>query len=132
MIYSPGHPWYYLLGGRIRPPGSILQDALDRGYQGYAAADIAATSQQAEPQRSAALRQLKTRFYADYRRDLATYRQLAHQLRQRRKQGLDDRNAPVCAEIHTSISLKYCHLYNDLAHLTFLDDLLSYQRDLFD
>ena len=36
-----------------------------------------------------------------------------------------------CADIHTDISLKYAHIYNDFAHLNYIDDLLAQQGDLF-
>ena len=45
--------------------------------------------------------------------------------------GLDDPENPVCRDIHTNISLKHNHLFNNLAHLHYIDELLSFQEDLF-
>jgi len=39
---------------------------------------------------------------------------------------------PVCADVHTNLSLKFAHIYNGFTHLNFLDDLPSQQGDLFD
>ena len=80
MTYSSGHPWYYLLGGKVLPPRKILQDAIACKYQGYARDDIAAIDKKSEPVRSESLRKLKAKFYADYKQDLSRYRELACQL----------------------------------------------------
>jgi len=42
-----------------------------------------------------------------------------------------DSGETACTDIHTGISLKHNHLYNDFAHLLTLDNLLSKQPDLF-
>ncbi len=131
MTYSSGHPWYYLLGGKILPPRKILQDAIACKYQGYARDDIAAIHKKSEPVRSESLRKLKAKFYADYKQDLSRYRQLACQLHKERKAGLDNPENPTCRDIHTNISLKHNHLFNNLAHLHYIDELLSFQTDLF-
>ncbi len=36
-----------------------------------------------------------------------------------------------CADNHTDISLKYAHIYNDFAHLNYIEDVLAQQGDLF-
>jgi len=131
MTYSSGHPWYYILGGKILSPRCILQDAVAYDYKGYARDDIAAIDKKSEPARSEELRKLKAKFYADYKQDLSRYRQLAFQLHQERKAGLDASENHVCRDIHTNISLKHNHLFNNLAHLHYIDDLLSFQGDLF-
>ncbi len=67
--------------------------------------------------------------------NLAIYRKYACELREYRlldeagKKAHDDKI--FCSDIHLDMSLKYCHLYNDLAHLYLIDDLLSFQADLF-
>jgi len=33
--YSPGHPWYYKLGGAVYKPKSILAAVKKSEYQGY-------------------------------------------------------------------------------------------------
>ena len=39
--YSPGHPWYYFLGGMPLMPRQILEATRESGYEGYAREDIA-------------------------------------------------------------------------------------------
>ena len=129
--YSAGHPWYYKLGGPTPKPKQILADVKESDYQGYMRDDIAAASHKTEPQRSEALRNIRGKVLTDFRSDLSQYRKLACELRQQRKQGTDMEERPICSDIHTSMSLKYCHLYNDLAHLKYLDELLAFQGDLF-
>ena len=113
------------------PPRKILQDAIACEYKGYAREDIAAIDKKSEPRRSDELRKLRTKLYADYKQDLSRYRELACQLHKDRKVGLDDPEKPVCRDIHTNISLKHNHLFNNLAHLHYIDELLSFQNDLF-
>ena len=36
---------------------------------------------------------------------------------------------PICSDIHTNMSLKHNHLYDDFAHLVYIDDLLSQQPE---
>ena len=69
---------------------------------------------------------------AQLQSDLSRYRQLAHELRQRRRGNPMDCERPICLDVHTNMSLKFAHIYNDFAHLFFLDDLPSHQGDLFD
>ena len=130
--YHAGHPWYYLLDGDIPTLKQIQAEAIASGYQGYAAADIAAIDSKPEPKRSELLRAKKTKFETDLREDISRYRKLVRELRQYRR---DNRltEIPVCCDdIHTSMSLKHAHLYNDFAHLHYLDELLNKQKDLFD
>ncbi len=130
--YSPGHPWYYKLGGNVLGPKSILRMVIASGYQGYRAEEIEHADRLAEPERSAALRDIRQSVLTDYRVDLARYRILAGELRRFRCENSAILEQSICSDIHTSMSLKYCHLYNDLAHLHRIDELLSVQRDLFD
>lgn len=62
------------------------------------------------------------------RTDLARYVELVRALRLSRRSG----EALACSDLHTAVSLKHNHLFNDLAHLDWLDELLSMQLDLFD
>lgn len=129
--YNAGHPWYYKLGGRIKKTKAILRSIKTRKYEGYLADDIKAAASKAEPRRSEVLRLIKTKVLKDYKRDLSRYRHLAHEMRQERI-----RKGVVVTEdfsnnLHTSISLKHNHLYNDLAHLLLLERELSLQPDLF-
>ncbi len=130
--YGAGHCWYYKLGGEILKPKAIIKSVRDRNYKGYMASDIQAAEKKPEPQRSQALRAIKDKVIKDYRRDLSRYRELACELRRyRQENGLVDHGS--CAlDLHTSISLKHNHLFNDFGHLAYLDKLLSYQPDLFD
>lgn len=35
--YNSGHPWYYILGGKVLPPKEILKAVEKTGYEGYCA-----------------------------------------------------------------------------------------------
>ena len=130
--YNAGHPWYYKLGGRVQGPKQILATVKEKGYQGYLVEDIRKAHTKSEPQRSKELRTIKENVICDIRCDLRCYRDLSRELRRHRAQDGFVTDQPICDDIHTNISLKYCHLYNDLAHLFYLDELLSQQPDLFD
>ena len=129
--YSSGHPWYYKLGGTILKPGQIIERVKAAGYQGYMADDLQAADNKTEPQRSEALRKIKQKVISDYRSDMSCYRELACQLRAIRQQEGQISEGAGCSDLHTSISLKHNHLYNDFAHLIRIDELLSRQPDLF-
>ena len=128
--YSPGHPWYYFLGGKVRGPKSILKGVLASGYQGYRT-DIEDASNLVEPKRSEQLRKIRGDLVLQYRADLERYREVIWELRKTptHDRGPDGTASP--ASVHTSASLKYSHLYNNLAHLIRIDDALSVQGDLF-
>lgn len=130
--YSPGHPWYYKLGGNILGPKSIIRMVIASEYQGYRADELELADRLAEPKRSNALRDIRQSVLTDYWADLARYRILAGELRRFRRDHSAKPEQSICSDIHTNMSLKYCHLYNDLAHLNRIDELLSVQRDLFD
>lgn len=129
--YNAGHPWYYLLGGAIPRPKQILAGVKESGYQGYMADAIREADHKAEPKRSALLRSIETKVLDEIRRDLSQYRSLAHALHRYRLQAGLISDLLVCEDIHVSISLKYCHLYNGFAHLNYLKNFMSYQPDLF-
>lgn len=130
--YGTGHPWYYVLGGPVLKPRKIIERIKERKYQGYMADDIITADRKPEPQRSEALRAIKDKAIRSYRRDLSCYRELACELRKYRQRHALTIDIHVCENIHTNISLKHNHLYNDFAHLILLDELLSRQPDLFD
>ncbi len=130
--YSSGHPWYYHLGGRPLFPKQIREETRAGGYRGYAQDDIADADRLAEPKRSQSLRAFQAQFTDDLRRDLSRYRQCVRNLRLYRMKHAGDALEPVCDGVHVAVSLKHNHLVNDFAHLIWLDELLSRQRDLFD
>lgn len=129
--YRPGHPWYYLLGGKVLLPSAICEAVRKAGYQGYRT-DIDATDTMSEPKRSTTLRAIRAAVLEELRRDLSRYREVARALRLYRRETTSDPLPDICADVHTAISLMHNHLYNDFAHLMRLDTLLSHQRDLFD
>lgn len=129
--YNVGHPWYYFLGGQIPSLREIQNDARQSDYKGYRCDDIAAADGKSEPARTNALRAIRSDVLIELKRNIAGYRKCALELRRyHAANALPDRPA-ACGNIHTNISLKYSHLYNDFAHLITLDDLLSKQSDLF-
>lgn len=129
--YSPGHPWYYLLGGEVLRPRAILEQTRASGYRGCCAYAIEEADQLAEPKRSASLRALQHRFRNDLRSDLARYRECVRDLRLYREKTIGADRPAHCDGVHVAISLKHNHLVNDFAHLVWLDELLSRQGDLF-
>ncbi len=129
--YNPGHPWYYLRGGCVQTPRQIIETVKERKYQGYRIGDFQKVSSKPEPQRSENLRKIRNEIYEEFRGDLSRYRELACALRRYRNEFGMNTQTLGCQDIHSNISLKYNHLFNDLAHLLRLDELLSYQLDLF-
>lgn len=130
--YKPGHPWYYKQGGAVQKPKAILAAVKISEYQGYNADEIKKVDNRHEPERSSSLRSLRLSAMNDLQADLKCYRELACKLRVYRLMDKAEQDVqPICSDIHTSISLKYNHLYNDFAHLILIDDLLSQQPDLF-
>ena len=129
--YSIGHPWYYVLGGPVPTLKQIRALAIRLEYRGYMEADILAASKKPEPKRSETLRAIRRKVLEDLRRDISRYRKLARELRRYRRECPQDPEDYQCAEIHTGMSLKVAHLYNDFAHLNYLDTLPQQQGDLF-
>jgi hypothetical protein len=129
--YNAGHPWYYLLGGRVLSPKQIKASVERSLYQGYLADYIASADKKSEPHRSKALRDLRAGAAHQLRRDLSGYRRRVLELHRYRATSPLTEPPTCCAEIHTNISLKHNHLYNDFAHLITIDALLSMQTDLF-
>ena len=130
--YHAGHPWYYLLGGDIPRPKQIQADAVASSYCGYAVDDLRKIDEQPEPKRSENLRKWQVRFKDELKSDLSRYREVVRELHQYRQNQDWDVVPSCCNDVHTSMSLKYAHLYNGFAHLHFLDELLGKQLDLFE
>jgi len=128
--YSAGHPWYYNLGGKVLSPKQILESVRASGYQGYRREDIEAAAALEEPRRSHALRAQRDQAMRDLARNLSGYRARARELRNYREEQPEPRE-PACSDIHTNISLKHNHLFNDFAHLIILEEHLARQPDLF-
>lgn len=129
--YNSGHPWYYLLGGTVLKPTEILDRVNAHGYQGYMADDILQADSKPEPQRSEALRSIKTEVLKGFWGSLSRYRELANQLRHYRQTNDPKYAGATCDNVHTNISLKHNHIYNDIAHLQLLEECLTRQKDLF-
>lgn len=129
--YSPSHPWYYFLGGVVLPPKQILLNASNSECESYRAEDFEKLNRKVEPRRSEALRLTKNKIMQDLTRDISVYREVVRTLNSER--GKKSVSSPFsrCDDVHTSMSLKYCHIYNDFLHLKYLENLLEQQRDLF-
>ncbi|RPG18472.1 hypothetical protein [Ponticaulis sp.] len=128
--YDPGHPWYYLLGGKVPGPKSILKSVIARDYLGHID-EIKDAEALCEPKRSEQLRRLRNRITNQYKVDLERYRELARELQQKRLSDAPQDDVNRCESVHTSLALKHNHIYNDLAHLRCINAALSVQRDLF-
>jgi len=130
--YSSGHPWYYTLGGRILYPKDILEEVKEAGYRGYLSGAIDTAAHKQEPKRTVALRKLRTKALADLWDDLSVYRGCAVKLRRQRRAEQASGAQPAFDAVHQDMCLKHNHIYNNLAHLIALHELLSQQLDLFD
>lgn len=130
--YHAGHPWYYLLGGNIPTPKQIQAEAIISNYRGHAADTLRKIDERSEPKRSVNLRKWRHEFIEDLKSDLSHYRKVVRELNDYRETQDLDIVPSSCDDIHTAISLKYTHLYNDFAHLHFIDELLMGQLDLFE
>ncbi len=126
--YSVGHPWYYVLGGVPLRPKQILEEVRAEGYRGYNRDEIALAASRCEPRRSYDLKALRELHLKRLRFDLCGYRRAVRDLRAHRMSNAETK----CAEVHVSVGLKLSHLYNEFAHLLWIDDLLTVQLDLFD
>lgn len=129
--YSPGHPWYYFLGGAVLPPKAIRTIVRASGYEGYRVRDIREAAARSEPARSEALRKIRIDVMRSLRSNISIYREVARELRQYRLEHADQPRPSSSADVHTAMSLKFAHLYNDFAHIDLLDRMPQ-QADLFD
>lgn len=129
--YRPGHPWYYLLGGQVLPPKVIRFEARLADYKGYRQEEILSAAEKSEPQRTKLLNKIRDEVRCSLTANISRYREVVRELHAYRKAHAD-KPIPYCSEaVHTSMSLKYAHIYNDFAHLDLLDSLPQ-QADLFD
>jgi len=128
--YNAGHPWFYVLGGKIPSIKAIRAAVQESAYQGYLAGEIFEKNGLAEPRRSKMLQSLRGKVMAELSGDIERYRQAACELRRFRATNTCNPK-PVCADVHTAISLKFSHIYNGLANLRTLDSLPK-QGELFD
>ncbi|NHK26291.1 hypothetical protein FF098_000045 [Parvularcula flava] len=129
--YCPSHPWYYVLGGKVLSLKQIRFEAEHNNYRGYMPDRLDEIDAKSEPKRSQSLRQLRSKIREDLKRDVSRYKELANQLRRNRHQG-STKTGNACEAVHTAISLKHNHLYNDFAILREIETMLTKQRDLFD
>lgn len=125
LAYSSGHPWYYVLGGKVPSIKKIWEEAKASGYKGYLREDIANASGN-----NSKLRQIRQEAVQSLKRDISRYRECAFELNQIRK--ISNPANPKCLDVHTAISLKRNHIYNDVAHIRYIDELLSQQPELFE
>ncbi len=121
--YSSGHPWYYVLGGHIPSIKEIRLEVRATAYKGYLAGEISKAFGN-----DAKLRSIKDDVEAALKKDISQYRQCAFQLYQYRKTAKE--SEPVCDAVHVSVSLKRNHIYNELAHLDYINELTP-QLSLF-
>lgn len=126
--YTPGHPWYYRLGGRPLTPKQIIAEVKHERYRGYLREEIALAESRCEPRRSQELRQLRKQTLERLRFDLSGYRRAVRTMRSYAPGDY----YPICSDPFLSVGLKHSHLFNDFAHLVWLDELLAVQPDLFE
>lgn len=126
--YNASHPWYYVRGGSVLSPRTILEMTRGSQYRGYKREYIQKADNMEEPKRSEELRRLRETCLAEIKDDISIYRRCVRELSAYRETGCKELD---CKDVHVSMSLKVSHLTNDFAHLIWLDDLLSVQADLF-
>ncbi|APG63128.1 hypothetical protein LPB140_10405 [Sphingorhabdus lutea] len=126
--YGASHPWYYVLGGPVLSPRTILEMTRGSQYRGYKREYIQKADNRAEPMRSEELRQLRSASLLELKRDISIYRRCVRELLAFRETECEELD---CNDVHVSMGLKVSHLTNDFAHLIWLDELLSVQADLF-
>ena len=133
--YKPSHPWYYYLGG------SRLTLKEIRAYAAYRvndypfelmAEDTLAANTREEPRRSEDLRNIRDKIEQELKRDISRYREVVRDLHFKRKHHPDTEPFRCCNDVHTSMSLKFAHLYNRFSQWDHVNRLLSKQPDLFD
>ena len=130
--YSPGHPWYYVLGGDVLYPKQILENVeLDNDLY-ISFNEIAKADQKEEPFRSEALRKLREKNAQFLQSDLQRYREVVRELSAFRNQFEANSSGLTCESVHVNVSLKHNHVYYHLKYLKTLNNLLSVQPDLFD
>ena len=68
----------------------------------------------------------------DLKRNISRYREVARKLHRHRQISPFGAEEICCDAVHESVALKHNHIFNDLAHIIMLTELLSKQPDLFD
>ena len=126
MHYSSGHPWYYVLGGKVLSIKDIYNEANSSEYRGYRAEEIKKASGN-----NSKLRNLEAETIHRLKSDISRYRQCVFELHRYRNSLTENHNL-VCEDVHMSVSLRHNHIYNEFANLKYIEELLSYQPDLFD
>jgi hypothetical protein len=119
------------LGGEVLPPKVIRFEARLAGYKGYRRDEILDAARKPEPQRSQLLRKLRDETARTLSANISRYREVARELHAYRNEHSGEPLPNICACVHTSMSLKFAHIYNDFGHLELLDSLPK-QVDLFD
>ena len=108
------------------------KEARASGNRGFMADQIDKSDQMPEPKRSQALRKYRKQVTTELSQDARMYRVAVRDLHRYQAEQADDQQERHCQDVHVAVSLKYCHLYDDFAHLHVLNDLLEKQRNLFD
>lgn len=129
--YNGGHPWCYLLGNPVLSLKQIRNKAISCSYRGYMSDDIRVAAKKAEPHRSIALRKFRLAILKQLANDILHYRKCVFNLRTYQDREGINQNPSICDDIHVAVSLKHNHIYNDFAHLAYLDELPNQQGDLF-
>lgn len=123
--YRPGHPWYYLLGGEVLPPKVIRFEVRLAEYKGYRQEEILSAAAKPEPGRSKALRKIRDEVRQSLKDNISRYREVARELHAYRRSYAGE-PVPSCSEsVHTAMSLKYAHIYNDFGHLDLGSGLIA-------
>ncbi|WP_217805722.1 hypothetical protein [Roseovarius sp. A-2] len=113
------------------PPKVIRFEVRLAGYKGYRREEILSAASKPEPQRSRLLRKIREEVRQSLKQNISIYREVARELHAYRKAHAGE-PVPNCSDsVHTAMSLKYAHIYNDFAHLDLLGSLPQ-QVDLFD
>lgn len=129
--YGPTHPWYYVLGGTPLSPKQILLNVAASGYQGYRSDEISTIANRPSKVRYVKAEELQHVVLQEFRKNVHRYRRVVHELYQYRRTEHADTEA--CKDVHVAVSLKHNHLYNDLAHVIRLEQILAQkQPSLFD
>lgn len=123
--YNSGHPWYYVLNGKVLSIKEIWNEANSANKYGYNQESIEKASGNNEK-----LRILKAEHIKRLKTDISRYRQCALELHKFRKKTKEN-DTLQCEDVHVSISLKHNHIYSEFLNLKHIDRLLSYQPELF-
>ncbi len=126
MTYSTGHPWHYVLGGKVLSIKEIWNEANASDYRGYRRDTIKKYFGKSDK-----LKALKSETIINLKRDINRYRECALALHRYRNK-LPKNHQPTCEGVHVAISLKKNHIYNEFSNLKYINELLYQQPDLFD